>query len=320
VPFVYSMVVTPDSPPLYYAVVANTLFKSLDRGRSWLPESLLGVPSAAMSYVVAVDYRNPQTMYLGTDHGLYRREGNDQPWSLVHTLLVTALAVDLENPDILYAGTGWGTELKSVLVKSEDRGRTWGRADYGLAQGYVSAILINPNNPSVLWAHVRQYLSRSWPVGQVYRGGRSGSWERLSLGQFDLRSYADGPGADACSAAGLTYDPNLNALYTGCDITYLPNANRHYRVLRSLNADSPDSSLVAWELLADWGSVPDEFAGVNTVRPLAVDAREPKALLLFVDLTRSMDRIEYRLMVSHDDGITWEALVPEGLPGNDSVP
>jgi hypothetical protein len=315
VPFVYGLVVTPDEPPIYYIVVNRALYRSTDRGGTWSVESLAGVPDQALINVAAVDYQHPQTMYLGTDRGLYRREGPDQSWGLVNTLVMSAFAVDWVNPDVLYAGVGWGNELRSVLVKSEDRGRTWGKADLGMQPGYVSAILVDPNNPNILWAHVRSSAPHSWPAGLIYRGGRAGSWERLSLGPFDdITGGADNP--DACSASGLTYDPNLNALYVGCDITYYYSTNRDYRLLRSLNADAPDSSQVAWELLADLGAVSSDFAGVNVVRPLAVDARQPKSLFIFVDVTQEVGQPRFKLLVSHDDGRTWQQMAVRGLPGS----
>lgn len=314
-PYVYCLVVTPDDPPAYLAVANNRLFRSKDRGQNWGPEPMEGVPGSARVLVLAIDYRHPDTMYLGTDQGLYRQEGADNTWQFVHTMVVSALAVDLENPDILYAGTGWGTELEAVLVKSEDRGRTWGGADHGMQRGQVTAILIDPNQPNVLWAHLRPAFNRAWPYGQIYRGGRDGSWERLSLGQYDMREFTGKPGTDTCSPAGLAYDPNSNSLYTGCDITYY-GGTRRYWLLRSTNADSPDSSLVSWELVADWGPVPDDFAGFNTIRPLAVDAREPRSVLVFVDTTRRVGAPEFQLKIGHDDGSKWESLVPVGLGGN----
>jgi hypothetical protein len=114
----------------------------------------------------------------------------------------------------------------------------------------------------------------------------------------------------------LTYDPNLNALYVGCDITYYYSTNRDYRLLRSLNADAPDSSQVAWELLADLGVVSSDFAGVNVVRPLAVDARQPKSLFIFVDVTQDVGQPRFKLLVSHDDGQTWQQMAVQGLPGS----
>lgn len=313
VPFVYGLVVTPDESPVYYIVVNRALYRSVDRGSTWKLESLAGVPSGALVYVMAVDYQHPETMYVGTDRGLYRRDRLDASWGLVNTLVVSALAVDWVNPDVLWAGVGWGTELRSVLVKSEDGGRTWGKADHGIESGYVSAILVNPNDPNMLWAHVRSSPKASWPTGLVFRGGRAGTWERLSLGQFDdISGGAQNP--QACSAGGLTYDPNLNALYVGCDITYF-GTPRSYRLLRSLNADNPDSSRVTWELLADLGSTRADFAGVNVVRPLAVDAREPKSLFVFVDVTQLVGQPRFKLVVSHDDGQTWEEMALQGLPG-----
>jgi hypothetical protein len=314
VPFFYGLVITPDEPPVYYAVVNRALYRSIDRGSTWSAESLAGVPSGAMAYVVAVDYQHPQTMYVGTDRGLYRRERPDDPWGLVNTLVVSAFAVDWVNPDVLWAGVGWGTELRSVLVKSEDRGRTWGKADHGIGSGYVSAILVNPNNPDVLWAHVRSSAAHSWPTGLIFRGGRAGTWERLSLGQFDdITGGAQNP--EACSAGGLTYDPNLNALYVGCDVTYFATP-RSYRLLRSLNADNPDSSKVSWELLADLGPTRADFAGVNIVRPLAVDARPPKSLFVFLDVTEVVGQPKFKLLVSHDDGQSWQEMATKGLPGS----
>lgn len=314
VPFVYGLVITPEEPPVYYIVVDHALYRSMDRGGTWTPESLAGVPAEAYVYVAAVDYRHPQTLYLGTDRGLYRRELADEPWGLVNTLVVSALAVDFVNPDVLWAGVSWGTELRSVLVKSEDRGRTWGKADYGIQSGYVSAILVNPNDPNILWAHVRPSRKGGWPAGLIYRGGRADTWERLSLGQFDDPTGGE-KNLDACSASGLTYDPNLNALYVGCDITYYYSRARAYRLLRSLNADAPQSDQVEWALLPPLGVAPDEFAGVNVVRPLAVDAREPKSLFVFQDVTWVVGEPRYKLLVSHDDGQTWEEMAPQGLPG-----
>ncbi|MBC7262410.1 MAG: hypothetical protein H5T63_10400, partial [Chloroflexi bacterium] len=258
VPYVKSLVVTPDEPPVYYLVVGNALYRSPDRGATWSIEALPGIPADATVTCVAIDYRHPQTMYIATSKGLYRRERAGEPWELVNTLYVTALAVDFLNPDVLWAGTGWNTALQAVIVKSTDRGRTWGKADYGVGIGdggaWVGAILIHPNNPNILWAHVRPGTRHDWPRGYVYRGGRDGTWERLPLGEFDFISSPDpfgGENEDVCFVSGLAYDPNLNALYAGCDISYYNGTDWTYRLLRSRNADAPNSADVRWEVIAE---------------------------------------------------------------------
>jgi uncharacterized repeat protein (TIGR01451 family) len=320
VPYVTCLVVTPDDPPVYYVVADFALYSSTDRGSTWAAEELAGVAGGSRVTSVAVDYRQPQTMYLATGEGLFWREGRDEPWGLVNTIRLTSLAVDLVNPDVLWAGTGWDTAMRSVIVKSDDRGRTWSKADFGVEVGYqtawVGAILIDPNDPNVIWAHVRPGIRHGWPRGYVYRGGRAGTWERLPLGDFDFVGGPDpfgGLNDDVCFVSGLAYDPNLNALYAGCDISYFNDQNRSYRLLRSLNADAPNSAEVHWEVRAEFGQA--AVYGVNSVRPLAVDARDPKSLFVFLDLTAESGPPSFALLASHDDGASWQEMTLDGLPG-----
>ncbi len=319
VPYVTCLVVTPDEPPVYYLVADFALYCSSDRGDNWSTEPLAGVPAGARANAFAVDYRHVQTVYLATDLGLYRREEQEQPWQLVNTLEVTALAVDLMNSDVLWAGISWDTAMQSVIVRSDDRGRTWSKADFGIEVGYhtawVGAILVNPNDPNVIWAHVRPGIRHGWPRGYVYRGGRAGTWERLPLGEYDYVGSPDPFGdlnQDVCFVSGLAYDPNLNTLYAGCDISYFNGENSQYRLLGSLNADAPNSAEVRWDVRAQFG--PASVYSANSVRPLAVDARDPKSLLVFLNLSGADGRPRFALLASHDDGAIWQAMPLVGLP------
>jgi uncharacterized repeat protein (TIGR01451 family) len=314
-PYVKSLIVTPEDPPIYYLVVGPELYRSDDRGQSWKEEPLPGLLDGAGVQFVAVNYRHAQTMYLGTNQGLYRRESTDQPWSLVNSQYFTALAVDLENPDILWAGIPYDTAQQAVLVKSSDRGRTWAKADFGMAVGWVGAILIHPRNPNVIWAHVRPATRHDWPRGYVYRGGRDGSWERLSLGHFEFVPDPNpfgGANDDVCFVSGLAYDPELNALYAGCDVSWFNSEDRTQRLIRSLNADAPNSAAVRWEVASELGAAPSLQA--SGVRPLAVDARGPKSLFLSLDVTEEMGQPRFRLLVSADDARSWSPLSLVGLP------
>ncbi len=305
-PYVKSLVVTPHDPPIYYLVVGSELQRSNDRGQSWQRERTPGLPSPVSVQFVAADYRHPDMLYLATDQGLYRREGAEQAWELVNTLRVTALAVDLENSDVLWAGIPYETAMRAVIVKSSDRGRTWSKADFGIGSGWVGAILINPRNPNVLWAHVRPQTRGDWPRGYVYRGGRDGSWERLRLGEFEFVASANpfaGQNARSCFVSGLAFDPEQQALYAGCDVSWYNGFDRTQRLIRSLNADDPNSSAVRWEVAAEFG--PAFSLQTAGVRPLAVDARQPKALFVALDVTQQFEQPRYLLLSSGDDGETW---------------
>jgi hypothetical protein len=306
-PVVTSLVVTPDDPPLLYAVVEARLYRSADRGANWSEESYAGLPAGARFHGVAIDYRHPETMYGLTDQGIYRREGAGA-WALVNTLHALALAVDLQDPNVLWAGIYHTSEMNAVIVKSNDRGRTWGKADEGIPpSSWASDILVDPNNPNILWAVVRSGGHRGWPPGDLYRGGRAGQWERLDLGQFEP-AFGN---VDSCFVAGIAYDPNANLLFAGCDLSYFNEGNLF--LLRSDNANAVDSSTVRWEVATRFPAEAPERVGA--ARPLAVDAREPRSLFLSTAIQEWGQPNRYRILVSHNHGATWEPLEMRGLPG-----
>ena len=243
-------------------------------------------------------------MYLVTSGGIYRRQGGGE-WGLVNTLTATALAVDLRDPNVLWAGTYASTEYHAVILKSQNAGRTWGKADLGVSGGWTTDILVDPRDPNILWAVVRTSW-KGWPAGDLYRGGRDGRWERLDLKQFQ----PDYRNVNSCHVAGIAYDPNANLLFAGCDLSYYNQGNVF--AIRSPNADAADSSTVRWEVAARFQQESLQTYGMT--RPLAVDAREPKSLFLSVSLSEYGKPRRYHILVSHDDGATWEPLPLGGLP------
>ena len=299
-PAVTSLVVTPDEAPVLCAVIEGRLYRSADRGATWSEEPRTGLPPEAELNGVAIDYRHPQTMYALTSAGIYRRQGTE-PWGLINTLRAKALAVDLTDPQVLWAGIYRTTELNAVIVKSEDGGRTWGKADWGIEWGgWTTDILVDPTNPNILWAVVRTAGRHGWPPGDLYRGGRDGHWEKLSLGPF-TPAYDN---VQSCFVSGIAYDPNANLLFAGCDLSYFNQGT--LRLLRSPNADAPDSSTVRWEVATEF---PKESVDVyGAVRPLAVDAREPKSLFASTTLEGFGMPRRYTILVSHDHGATWQTL------------
>ena len=305
VPYVWGLVVTPDDPPRLYAVIGEKLYRSNDRGASWQLVDLAGIKG--LIYSVALDYRHPEVMYLTTTGGIFRRVG-EAAWTFVHPLLAQALAVDFTNSDILWAGVGYTTEYNALVLKSTDGGRTWGKADYGMEvwqRYYVSHIAIDPNDPNIMYANVRYGGRFGWPSGWLYRGGPDGHWELLSLGSV--------PGEGGCEANGLAFDPNLRRLYVGCDAYYYNKGQ--FTLLKSDNAHSGDSRQVRWEVAASFNRDGEQVA-YGAVRPLAVDARTPKSVYVAVS-SYGWNSVTYRqlIMVSHDDGITWQELAIPALPG-----
>ncbi len=304
-PIVTSLIVTPGQPPILYAVVDGALYRSMDRGGSWLAEDISGLPLGVPINTVTIDYRHPETMYALTGKGVYRRQ-NQGAWRLVNTLQATALAVDLVDPNVLWAGIRRSTGRGAIVLKSEDAGRTWGETDLAVGQAtgesWVSDILVDPTNPNILWAIARASRDGLPPRGLLFRGGRDGHWERLALQQ-----YEPGPGnGDSCHATGIAYDPNANLLYVGCERC----ANNGWRLLlvRSPNADAPDTSTIRWQWAGRFDSDEAPCPAPGGIRPLAVDAHEYRSLFLSASVggCESEGLVgRQALLVSHDGGTSW---------------
>jgi photosystem II stability/assembly factor-like uncharacterized protein len=70
---------------------------------------------------------------------------------------VTVLAIDPRNPSTLYAGTQrdwYSPTVFQGLLKSTDSGSSWLPINHGLSDvtGRVSALLVDPKSPSTLYA------------------------------------------------------------------------------------------------------------------------------------------------------------------------
>ena len=310
-PIVWSLVVTPEEPPRFYAVVGDALYQSEDRGATWQPSGLSGIPEDALIWSATVDYRNPSVMYLTTSEGIFRRVGSEA-WTFVHPLRAMTLAVGFVDSNVLWAGVSFTTEYSAVLLKSTDGGRTWGKADFGMpawTHHAVRAIVIDPVNPNILYANVRYGGRFGWPQGWVYRGGRDGHWEPLPMPASATDEFWEG----ACMPNGLAFDPNLRRLYVGCDAYYY-NDN-HLLLLQSNNAHAEHSAEVTWEWTSSFGNL--EGFALGMVRALAVDARQPQSLFAAITDYNAAGMPVYRVLVSHDEGTTWENLKLSGLPGSE---
>ncbi len=300
-----SLVVTPDELVRLYGVINGRLYRSEDGGQSWAAEDSAGLPAGVDIRKVAIDYQHPETLYLTTLQGIYRRDGQGE-WRLVNALRASALAVDFRDPNVLWAG-GWGPD--PLVLKSTDGGHTWARADTDMVTLYnhsiVTDILVNPNNPDMLWA-----ITLDSEIGPcaLWRKAGNGEWERLNLGAFDPGLVVpEEAGDDTGYPAGIAYDPNANLLFVGC----IAAAYNHGSVfvLRSPNADAPDASTIRWELAARFPPLSDPLWSEGTLRPLAVDAREPKSLFAALSVYHiKQAQQSNQLFVSHDAGTSWEEI------------
>lgn len=117
------------------------------------------------SQAIRIDAKNPSVIYAATVGGLHRSTDGGEIWKRVsrESLVVTALELD-RRTGRLYVGT----EGEGVFF-SDDEGTTLKPGSVGLAEGRVSDLVADPNDPN------RVFFFRA------YGGEESGIWEAKGL-------------------------------------------------------------------------------------------------------------------------------------------
>jgi photosystem II stability/assembly factor-like uncharacterized protein len=161
------------------------LFKTMDGGLSWGSVTRSRSLDGAQLCAVAFDPRDSQTMYIGTDRGIFKSIDGGETWQPLSAIrfdrgiaAVLSVAVDPLRPSTLYAATmpDYG------IHKSTDGGATWARVNNGLSwywEGnsyvpFVHVLAINTENPDIIYAGTDQ------GVFKTVNGG--GSWMPITSG------------------------------------------------------------------------------------------------------------------------------------------
>jgi photosystem II stability/assembly factor-like uncharacterized protein len=139
---------------------APFVLRSSDGGATWIDASN-GLPTAlAVGALgsIAVDPSDANTLYAGVGNRLYKTINGGALWAASGAGLpdgwVSAMLVDPLHPSVVYAGIGTinnGTAASGVYV-SMDGGTTWSPRTQGLAYVTITALAIDPSNPSTLYA------------------------------------------------------------------------------------------------------------------------------------------------------------------------
>ncbi|MGH8291330.1 MAG: VPS10 domain-containing protein [Steroidobacteraceae bacterium] len=136
--------------------------------------------------------QNPDLFYMGAvDGGVWRSTDYGIRWVNLtdHTLpgasdSIGAIAVAPSNPEILYVGTG-ESDIRNDMVtgdgvfRSADGGKTWKAA--GLADTHtISALVVDPKNPNLVYAASMGHVFASNPERGVFKSTDGGaSWHKI---------------------------------------------------------------------------------------------------------------------------------------------
>lgn len=144
---------------VFVGTIGEGMFRSLDSGESFR-RACEGMFVECHVRALAVHPREPSTVYLGSEQGLFVSTNGADSWSKLPApldgLQVWSLWIAPERPEVILAGT-----CPSHLFRSEDGGRTWSEASARLVRECprimwtrVTCIVGDPDDPNLLWAGV----------------------------------------------------------------------------------------------------------------------------------------------------------------------
>ena len=112
-----------DKTLIYVGAEAGRLYRKEADADSWETLSENGLVPSPQARAVVFDPRNPETLFVGTQRGVYRSKDRGDHWErmdLPEGRTVRSLKFHPDNPQIMYLGTE-GSEV----YRSDDGGESW---------------------------------------------------------------------------------------------------------------------------------------------------------------------------------------------------
>ena len=295
----WTLLVGPGSPGRLYALIGELpagfedestprLLVSDDYGETWI-DFPGGLPVQECVLNVNMDYATVDSLYVSTCEGLYHRSGGE--WTLVSPLETRMVAVVYGSPDVLWAAGGRGAP--GAIIRSNDRGVTWARADDGLIQfNGVATVALAPQDANTLYAIIMPKYAGSY----LRRGTSGGQWTTMPT-----------PLDNSVIGVGMSIDGANGDLYV---VAKFPTS----QLWRTRHPSTPDLADVQWEFVYDFGRdwdvellgsgwSPDGLAMYANWSPLEWKY-EGFAVVGVPELRRSLD-----------GGLTWAPLAIPLSPG-----
>lgn len=166
--------IAPDTSNHMYAAIQNgELRRSLNGGSSWtdIQNFIPGAPAGAWITPYVIDHQNTSRIYAGFKK-VYTSNNRGNTWDSLSASWgsnITILEVASSNSNIIYAGTN--TDVRYTL----DGGLTW--VNVIEPNSRIEDLIINPNDPSILYATCSNYTSNA----KVYKStNRGATWVNIS--------------------------------------------------------------------------------------------------------------------------------------------
>ncbi len=206
----------------YFGATGGGLWKTTDGGNEWKPVTDGQVTSSSVG-AVAVAETNPDIVYIGMGEvqlrgsitqgdGVYKSIDGGKKWrhlGLKETQAVARIRIHPTNPDIVYVaalGHPYGDNEERGVFRSTDGGNTWEKVLFVSPKAGAVDLIIDRNNPKVLYASTWQVYRKAWKMWGG--GGDSKLWKSTDGGDswIDLTGNPGMP-AGPIGKIGVTVSP-----------------------------------------------------------------------------------------------------------------
>lgn len=188
-----------DSRPLeyYFGAVGGGLWKTTDGGTTWAPVTDGQINSSSVG-AVAVCESNPDIVYIGTGEtqmrgnvmqgdGVYKSTDAGETWEhlgLVESQNIARIRVHPTDCDVAWVaafGQHSAENPERGVYKTTDGGESWDLTLFKSAKAGATDLVVDPNDPDVLYAGVWEAWRKSW--GMSSGGMDSGLWKSTDGGE-----------------------------------------------------------------------------------------------------------------------------------------
>jgi len=187
----------------YFGAVGGGLWKTTDAGNNWAPVTDGQITSSSVG-AVAVSDANPNVVYIGMGEscirgnvmpgdGVYKSIDAGVKWTKVgfaNSDAISKIRIHPTNPDIVYVasfGLYYGPSEERGVFKTTDGGKTWKRTLFKDARTGAVDIVIDANNPNVLYAalweayRLEYQMSSGGPGSGLYKSTDGGdTWTDIT--------------------------------------------------------------------------------------------------------------------------------------------
>ncbi len=231
----------PDSTRVYVGTIGQSLWRSTDGGLNFSRASA-GVHSESDVRAVDADPRDPLSLLLGTETGLFRSDDGADTWRPVVSGLdgrqVWCLKRHPANPDTVFAGS-----CPAALFRSDDGGATWRELPARMPDRCVNGAPLTPRVTCIAVDSVDGTLYASVEIGGLRRSRDGGeTWEELGEGLSSPDVHGLCPLRLDRSILIATTNNDVNRSEDGGE-TWQPLGVSHHLPWRYSRACAPDPML-----------------------------------------------------------------------------